>query len=386
MKKRILAVFCAAALVFGLLFTWAAGANPYENTYLVGVNDTVLLGLINQNRMPVMRSGVLYAPSTVLDSGDLGLSYAYNKNGGTFTIYTREKTLIFYTTGAGAADKQGNEYDDRIFIRSGTVFIPLRFVASFFGLTYSYYSVNLGDGSVRIARLCSETAQLDDQRFGAQAAQLAQQSLDQYVAAQATPTPTPAPTPTPTPVPTPVVVTPPPGPTPSASPERPATVYLAVNCTDGAGFSALLDALARRQASALFLFAPADLARRDEDVRRAAAAGHQIGLLLPQDDPQPAFEEGNRLLGHILRANATQVGFLGGNAQEGNWQTWSGNVFPRGRTATVQARNLIEDIQAAGVARVTLTDSGGGASLLSEVLPQLTQSPYTLRVATETDP
>lgn len=382
MKKRMIAALCAAALVFGLLFTWAAGANPYENIYLVGVNDTVLLGLINKNRMPVMRSGVLYAPSTVLDSSDLGLSYAYNKNGGTFTIYTREKTLIFYTTGAGATDKQGNEYDDRIFTRNGVVYIPLRFVASFFGLTYSYYSVNLADGSVRIARLCAENAMLDDQRFGAQAAQLAQQSLDQYLAAQATPSPTPSPTPTPTPV----AVTPPPGPTPSAPPERPATVYLAVNCTDGAGFSTLLDALARRQASALLLFDPADLARRDEDVRRAAAAGHQIGLLLPQDDPQSAFEEGNRLLGHILRASATQVAFAAGGAQEGNWQVWSSNVSPRGRTVTAQARNLIEDIQAVGVARITLSDSAGGASLLAEVLPQLTQSPYTLRVATETDP
>lgn len=189
MKKRVVFGFLAVLLAFGLLFGWASGVNPYENIYLVGVNDTVLLGLINKNRMPVMRSGVLYAPSNVLDNSGLGLSYAYNKTGGTFTIYTREKTLIFLTTGAGATDKQGNEYTDRIFTRNGVVYIPLRFVASFFELTYSYYTLNLADGTVRIARLCNEDAVLDDQRFGAQAAQLAQQPLNQYLAAQATPSP-----------------------------------------------------------------------------------------------------------------------------------------------------------------------------------------------------
>lgn len=382
MKKRVLAWFCALALAFGLLFTWAAGANPYDNIYLVGVNDTVLLGLINKNRMPVMRSGVLYAPSTVLDNSSLGLSYSYNKTDGMFTIYNRERTLIFYTTGAGARDKQGNEYTDRIFTRNGVVYIPLRFVAGFFDLSYSYYTLNLEDGTVRIARLCNEEAFLDDQRFGAQAAQLAQQPLNQYLASQATPTPTPSATAGPTPTPTPSA---PPGPTPSQPPVRPATAYLAFACTDGGGFSNLLDTLERYRVSALLLFDPEDLAGRDEDVRRAAAAGHQIGLLLPQEDAQAAFDKGNRLLGHILRANATQAAFLEGEAQEGNWQVWSGSVFPRGRTLTIQTRNLIEDVQNRGVARVTLTDSAGSASLLAAVLPELAQSPYTLRVATETD-
>lgn len=169
-------------------------------------------------------------------------------------------------------------------------------------------------------------------------------------------------------------------------PVRPATVYFAFACEDGGGFSSLLDTLERYRLSVLLLFSPDDLSARDEDVRRAAAAGHQIGLLLPREEAQDAFDRGNRLLGHILRGSAAQVAFQEGESLEGNWQVWEGNVTPRGRTASARAGNLIEDIQARGVARVTLSDSAGSVSLLGEVLPELSQSPYTLRVATETSP
>lgn len=388
MKKRLAATLCVLAIAVTLLLPWPAAAGVYDDIYLVGVNDTVLLGLINANQMPVRRSGVIYAPSTVLDNKELGLSYALNRTGGTFTVYNRKKTVIFQLNGSGSADKQGNELSGRILSRNGVVFIPLRFVASYFDLTYSFYNLVLPDGVVPIARIRGPEAVMSDQQFGAQATQLAAGSLAQYVAAQtpaATPTPVPTPTPTPPPTarPTP---TPAASPSPSATPKPAVDLCFAVLCTDGGGFQSLLTAFDRVNRSALFLFSPDDLIRRDSDVRAAAAAGHQIGLLLPAQEPEAAFQRGNELLQHILRCEATQVAFTADpDDPAGGWWVWQGNVQLHGRSAAVQAANLLEDVDARRTARVTLTDSRTAAQVVQRALPTLAQTPYTIFTPTEAD-
>lgn len=374
MKKRAVALLCLLAALITLLIPWSAAAGPYEGVYLVGVNDSVLLRLITTDQMPVLRSGSIYVPYTVLDSKELGLSYALNRTGGTFTIFNRKQTLIFQLNGSGSTDKQGNEYQGRIITRNGVVFIPMRFVASFFGLTYSFYNVVLPDGTVPIARVCTSQASMSDGQFSASAAQLVAGPIAQYLASQATPSPSADP---PRPSGSPA-------PTPSAQPD-PSNICFAVACTDGGGFSQLLDAFSSARLSALFLFAPDDLLTRDGDVRAAAAAGHQIGLLLGPDDPEGDFLLGNQRLGHILRCEATQVAFPNGGRKEGNWWIWSGNVTARGRSITAQAENLAQDVSARRVARVTLNDSRVTALALRRNLSTWSQRPYTLFTPTETD-
>lgn len=370
MKKRLAALLCLLAALFTLLLPWSVAAGPYEDIYLVGVNDTVLLGLITSDLMPVRRSGTVYVPYTVLDNKELGLSYANNRAGGTFTVYNRKKTLIFQLNGSGSADKEGNEYTWRIITRNGVVFIPLRSVATFFDLTYSFYNLKLADGTVPIARVCTAQAALGDQQFGTSAAQVVAGPLSQYLAS----------------------LTPPEAgsarpsdndPVPSLPPD-PTDICFAVACTDGGGFSSLLSSFARARVSALFLFSPDDLIGRDADVRAAAAAGHQIGLLLDSQDPQGSFRRGNELLGHILRSEATQVAFPNGGNTEGDWWVWSGNVSPRGRSATAQATNLADDVGRLRRARVTLNDSQVTAQALQRNLQTWRQRPYTLFTPTET--
>lgn len=374
MKKRLTALFCLLAAFVALALPWTAAAGTYDGVYLVGVNDSVLLRLITADQMPVQRSGTIYAPYSVLDNKDLGLSYALNRTGGTFTVFNRKQSLIFQLSGSGSVDRDGNEQDGRIITRNGVVFIPLRFVASYFGLTYSYYNVVLPDGTVPIARVCTAQASMSDAQFGASAAQLVAAPLSQYLASQSTPSPS-----TGTPRPSAA-----PSPSPSAQPD-PCDICFAVACTDGSGFSELLDAFSDARLSALFLFSPDDLLTRDSDVRAAAAAGHQIGLLLGAEDPQGDFQLGNQRLGHILRAEATQVAFLNGGRTEGNWWVWEGNVTPRGRSVTAQAENLSESVSQRRVARVTLTDSRITARALQRNLPTWSQRPFTLFTPTETD-
>ena len=376
MKKRWVTLTCLLAVLLTLFLPWTTAAGAYEDVYLLGVNDTVMLSFISESLMPVNRDGVIYVPCTLLDNQDLGLSYAINRTNGTFTVFNRKQTLVFQLNRVGAEDKEGNSYSQRVISRNGVVFFPLRFVAEFFGLTYSYYTLNLTDGSVPIARVCTDQASLSGIQFRGAAVKLVTAPLRQYAEAQAPATPTPTPTPS-------DAVTPPP--TQSDAPETsPVNISFAVACTDGAGFQTLLTAFASARYSALFLFSPDELLERDGDVRAAAAAGHQIGLLLGPDDPQADFRVGNERLGHILRCETSQVAFLRGGAQEGNWRVWSGSIAPRGSSVTAQGNNLVSDINAAQrTARVTLNDSSTTAQAVQRNIRTWAQRPYTLVTVTE---
>ena len=374
-KKRWVALACLAALLVTLLLSGPAALAAYADVYLLGVNDTLMLSFISAESMPVLRDGNLYAPCTLLEDKGLGLTYATNRTNGTFTIFNREKTLIFYLNRAGAEDKEGNSYTARVISRDGVVFIPVRFVAEFFGLTYSYYRLPLADGIVPLARIRSSQATLSDAKFGVSAATMAVGPLRQYAESQAAAkAPPSSPEPTASPAPTP----------PPDEQVQPMDLSFAVACTDGGGFQTLLNAFSSAGYSALFLFSPDDLLTRDADVRSAAAAGHQIGLLLGPEDPEGDFRLGNERLSHILRAETNQVAFLRGGAKEGNWKVWSGGVAPRGRNVTAQAANLVSDINAAqGAARVTLNDTYTTAQAVQRNIRTWSRQPYTLVTVTE---
>lgn len=390
MKKRVIVLLCVLALCLACL-PLAMGVEATENIYLVGINDAVMLNLINDTYMPVRRLGVIYAPYTILDNKDLGLSYAVNRTNGTFTVFNREKTLIFYTNGDGCYDKSGNTYSDRVFSRNGNFYLPLRFLATFFDLTYSYYNIPMKEGIIPIVRLCNDRSQLTDGQFGSAVAGLAAQSITQYVAAHTTPSPstpaTVAPTASATPTPTPskpsVILPTSPTPTPSAPPKA-VTFSLAISAEDGAGFSDILKVLEQNHLSALFFFSVDDLVDRDEDVRAAAAKGHQIGLILGETDPNGDFSRGNQLLRHILRSETNLVLLKNTTERDENWCVWQTSVTLRGRTAQAQAKNLLSDLEGRGLSRLTFTDSSAASATLRRFLAELKNRSYTYRIPTET--
>lgn len=377
MKKRTVAVLCLLVAVLALALPWSTVSGAYDEVYIIGVNDTVMLRFISPELMPVRRSGVVYVPYSVLDNQDLELSYALNRAGGTFAIYNRKQTLVFQLNGSGVSTKDGDVYTDHIITRNGVVFIPLRFVTSYFDLTYYTANLSLSDGTVPLIRVCSARASMSNAQFRSSAIQLIATPLRQYMASQATPTPTAPPSQVARPSESP-------SPTPSAAPE-PVDLCFAVLCTDGSGFFDLLSSLGDAHVSALFLFSPDDLAARDDDVRAAAAAGHQIGLLLGREDAAGDFARGNALLSHILRCEATQVAFSGSGAPpEGNWSVWKGNVSLRGSSAAALGANLASDVDGQRVARVTLNDARPTAQAVRRNLAAWSRRPYTIFTPTET--
>ena len=82
-----------------------------------------------------------------------------------------------------------------------------------------------------------------------------------------------------------------PTPTPSVAPQG-GDVSFAIECTADDGFSDVLAALNQYQVKALFLFPVDTLVQQDSRVRSAAAAGHQVGLLLTGADPRGGISPG----------------------------------------------------------------------------------------------
>ena len=71
MKKRVVSLICLLALLLTLFVPGTTAWAAYEDMYLLGVNDTVMLGFINASLMPVRREGSIYAPCTLLENPDL---------------------------------------------------------------------------------------------------------------------------------------------------------------------------------------------------------------------------------------------------------------------------------------------------------------------------
>ncbi len=162
------------------------------------------------------------------------------------------------------------------------------------------------------------------------------------------------------------------------------TVFLAVSCTGTDSVTQAVRLLKERGVSALFLFDAAQLAQRDDAVREAAAAGHQIGLLLPPENPEDAFTEANRLLYHILHSETGQVAFPGGGETEGNWWVWRGATIPWGSTTARRLDALLERVNAQDVARVTVDNTPSALQVLDRALEVWQSDPvYTIKTPTE---
>ncbi|MEG2455922.1 MAG: hypothetical protein RSC08_06680 [Oscillospiraceae bacterium] len=396
MKKRILAVFLTVALLLALFLPWA-GSVDVDHIYFMGVNDNLYpKSSLTDDNMPVVSGGVLYVPYTILDAGNTGVSlsvyYNYSRQLDTFTIYDRDRMLVFSISG-GTCKGKDVQYESRVIARNGKIYIPIEFVCDFFGLTCSIFPITLAAGTVTMVRVSNDMASRSDRSFADGAIFLMIVPLNEYLRSQVTPTPavTPPPNPTPTAAPpaTPGVSPATPGATPSAPPvdHRDVAVSLAFRCTAQESLAPVTQSLERAGISALFLFRPEDLAQRDEDVRDLLAHGHQVGLLLDPANAAAEFARGNELLAHIARMRTRIVASTGGTLPGGEWVVFSENVgdpLRRSNTSTGLVRATLSALETMhSPARILLDDSNRTFGALGRILTGLVDGKYTLRTATE---
>ncbi len=300
--KRALRILAAAALCAALMMGLAATAQgAAANVYQMAVNDRPME--MTAENMPMTVGGALYVPYAMLSNRvttiNLGVSAQYNSTRRTVLVSSGQRGMVFDLQANNAYDIRGALLDTHAVVRNSMVFLPIMWICNYFGgiscsLTRTPYGT--------LVRVTNSAVVLSDREFvDAASGQLADYYYRYLASIQpaATPVPTAAPTARPTAPPVRPNATPEPtDPLPGANAE----VILAYRWGERAEQTAqLLENAGQR---ALFLFAPDELAANDGLVRRLAAAGHTIGLVLSggtAEDCLAQAEEGAALLAAVAR-------------------------------------------------------------------------------------
>lgn len=374
-KKRLLAAALCALTLLGFAVP-ASGAG--STVYLMAVNEKVLDTTVEN--MPAIMGGVLYVPYTMLsirDSGiNLGVSSLYSTTRRTLLVSNGQIGVVFDIQTNTAQDLQGNPVSARAMVRNSMIFVPIDWLCSYFG-TISCSRVRTPYGT--LIRVTNGAVVLRDLDFVDAAGGQLEEKQRNYLASIAPPPDTPAPTSPPGPV----------NPGPSGEPSAPplqAEVLLALRWGEqGAEMTAQLEGRGER---ALILFPWDSLKDNDDAVRRAAAAGHTVGLLLTGETVEDCLDqglEGRRQLAEIARcpvlvASAPALDDEGRDAlaREG-WALWTPELSGESFRAAAALIGALDPWQPN---RVELDCGPGGEAFLRGLLAALDREDCQVRQAT----
>ncbi len=263
---------------------------PARALTLTAVNDTLLP--LSDSTMPTRLGGELYVPYSVFSS--LGVSASSEDN--VLNLSYGGETLSFSTAEGYVYDQNLNSYSPPAYDMNGTVYVPVKLCCGKFGLSYSTLSV-YGETVLRI----TDGSASSDSAFASNQGSAIESAINAYNGV----TPS-EPT---NPVEPPTQPVEPPIPEVEEQPtQKPSRVYLTfygAPTTDTT--PAVLDALQSAGRLATF-FLPTDTSTWPDDlIRRMAAEGHTIALLLDATDQTSAED----MLSALSAAN-DRLNFLTG--------------------------------------------------------------------------
>ena len=257
-----------------------APAGAAGDVYFIAANEK--LYPLSDDTMPFWYGGTLYVPHTALEENDLGLHFNRNREKQTVLLYKGRGTGLIFDLAAGTAEtRDGQVFNTPVITRGSVTFLPLELVCGIFGFGYSYTRVSYG----YLIRMKNESVTLTDTQFIDAAGSAMAQRYLQYESAHAAPDDADTPAP------------PDSGDEPAPD-EVERAVCLVIESTDAEQTAAVLEHLGAEYAA--FLFSPAELAGRDDLLRRLAAEGYPLVLRVdgsaPADEALRQIAEGNRLL------------------------------------------------------------------------------------------
>ncbi|MDD3347449.1 polysaccharide deacetylase family protein [Oscillibacter sp.] len=272
MKKR------AAALLLCLLVIVQLAAPPARaasSVYFVAVGSNVLP--MTDATMPFWSGGYLYVSSSMFTGmvwNSLGISHVPANAKQPLILYNEEdRPLMFDLSKTYAQDTDGNTYYPGAVRRNGNVFVPVSLVASFFGLQYSLIP-NVEHGY--LVWLRQPGYGLSDEDFADAATYPMATCYTQYLKSRQPTGSTQTPT-VEKPAETPEVTT------------GGKSLYLCMEA--GSQTGELLDVLDRYAARAAFFCSPEFLETQGDLLRRMAATGQMIGLVIDAADKRETVEE-----------------------------------------------------------------------------------------------
>lgn len=166
--------FLAMVLFLSFHATYAT-----ETVYFTSVNDKVLP--LEDKTMPVWIDGQIYVPYTTFDQGftgtDHGVNASQNSTGTFVTLTGKEGVLTFDIQSQACYDEVSKiSYPYKAVMRSGTAFLPVAGVCTFFNMTYSYQNIGYG----YLLRIQGANTVLTDSRFIDAAKSLFASMLEEY--------------------------------------------------------------------------------------------------------------------------------------------------------------------------------------------------------------
>ena len=372
MKKRIIALLCAAVLCLSMVPVQAINAG---DVYFAAVNDYLVP--LTMDTMPTWVNGMLYVPAAVFDSAvtgaNLGVYCNQSSTNNTITLYSLRRMLVFDMSRGVAYDYHSGEHlPSRAINRNGRIYLPVEMVCDFFGLEDTYNYTRYG----YLVRIKSEAAWLNDADFMDAASGPMSGALQEILRQQQTKPQDPPP-----PVQQEPVVEQP-------EPKNRAQLCLGFRCETGEGLERILDRLDREGIRGMFFVAAELLTQRDDLIRRIVGSGHGIGLLAEEGSELAQL---NRVLAHVVHTAATAAlvpdGQLQALEQEG-WVCWKQTVSGLRREkegSAAYAQRILRTLSSRrGTVYLTLDDSTAMAEALPVLLQQLEQEEYTFITPLET--
>lgn len=371
--KRIIGLALTGLLLLTFLPVGAVGS-----VYFTAANDNVLD--LTDDTMPFWSGGLIYVPSTIFSGTNLGVFCAQNPSTKLLTLYNIQKNLFFDLNSGTCYDQDSVSYSYRAITRNSKAYVPISFVCSYFGLTYSYLQAE----PAPVIRIKSKSAVLSDGVFLNAAAQLMQYRYSQYSGGQ-----------------TPVVSETPVSPSPSPSgggtgPEQhSAVVYLAFDGGPAEYTGQILDALDQYNDSAAFFLRADRLEGGDALVRRIVGSGYPLGLSASADQSAEALlkelAEGNRLLARIS-CTQTRLVLVPGITEEqsallrkAGYCVWTPSVNAEyaGTSAYQTSAKAFRALNGRRESRVRFATSAVGADAALRFLRLLQNGGYSVSMVTE---
>ena len=264
MKKRLL----AGALCLALLLALAVpAAKAEENVFFTAMGESILP--LNDETMPFLSGSSIYIPSSIFTGTvrkNLDVSSTRNREEQVVILYRGSQSLWFPLGADHARDHEDNIYYPGAIVKGDEVFVSASLVARFFGLAYSLTEVPHG----YMVWFRKGDYLLSDTHFADAASYSMESRYADYLKTRAEHSS-------------------------ATDKEQTETVmdgkplYLCLR--PGEAADACLDTLENAGVQGAMFFTPGEMAAQGSLLRRCAAMGHSVGILLDETAETPLLDQ-----------------------------------------------------------------------------------------------
>ncbi len=348
----------ALSLILALCVALFAVPTSAEGEIFVASGNTVIP---LTDAMPIRSNGVWYVDYQVFTKGDHKVNSSYSSVDRKLVLYTWDTTLIFdlnNTTAYTAAERI--PYKAVSFLSNGTVYVPVQFAAQMLGFEVSYIS------EVSLIRIKKST-DIPDSMFKYIAKDAIPNILKAYNDKKNTQQ--------------------------AVEENSKISIKLSFNITNASTLKKILDELYRYGTRATFFVSPSQITDCQNELRRAVALGHTLGILT--SDPE-SIDETNDLLFDIAKVKTRLVRIPNGTQSISSdivnsfiskgMRLWDQTFSPSGSTSNGVYNSTVSQLKKASNGAVfTFSDGSATTSALSRILRYFSTNKVTATSLTVLD-